>query len=389
MKEKVSIEKSKELKDISSLKASLEKLIFPFGGIENIVGQNQVVLLKPNLVSAARFTSGAITNPYLVKALAELILEQTPQRLIIADGSSVGTDTQRVFSQTAYLKVFQEMLNRGNAEFVDFKKGEFVRKKVPGGKVVKKLRVPVILRSVDTLINLPVLKTHDSLPITLGVKNMKGIIHENMKKKFHHVGLAQAIVDLHKLVSPDFTIYDGTVAMEGLGPVHGDPVNLGLLLAAEDVIAGDLVAASIMGFDKQELEFLKLAEEQEMGTADWEDIEVVGENLRQVTRPFERFSLDSSYYRQMGLRIKGAKGCSGCRHTLDGVVKQMGQELNENQVNKTVYLGPQDKIGTSKDQTILIGTCLRPHRDKGTYIGGCPPHVDNLKGFLKKELSSK
>ena len=65
-------------------------------------------------------------------------------------------------------------------------------------------------------------ETHDALAVTLGLKNMKGVVHPSDKKRFHKWGLAQTIVDLGQLAMPELTIVDGTVALEGVGPVGGN-----------------------------------------------------------------------------------------------------------------------------------------------------------------------
>ncbi len=387
MKKTVSINNIKYNEDITHLMNSLQVLLEPFGGPEGIVSPGEVVLLKPNLVTDIDYTKGATTNPYLVRTLAELILEQGTDRLIIADGAAVGKDTERVFKETGYYDIFADMTADDKVEIINFKLTSFVKRRIPGGKLIKELRFPELLVSVDKIINLPVLKTHDALPVTLGLKNMKGIIHENAKKKFHRIGLSQAIVDLNKMVAPDLTVYDGTVAMEGLGPAHGEPVNLGLILAARDTVAGDMVSASIMGFEKSELDFIKLAEEQGLGIADLDKIRVAGKQIAEVKRPFARYSLDKDFYSQHGIQIKDNGGCSGCRHTLDGLMKDKDQEIIENMANKTVYLGPARKIKTEKEATILLGKCLTGHKDKGHFIEGCPPHPEDLEAFFKKNFN--
>jgi len=70
---------------------------------------------------------------------------------------------------------------------------------IPNGKVIRRLEVPKVVFESDVIINVPVMKTHDMLPVTLGLKNMKGTIKDKYKKRFHVWGLAQAIIDLNKL----------------------------------------------------------------------------------------------------------------------------------------------------------------------------------------------
>jgi len=96
---------------------------------------------------------------------------------------------------------------------------------------------------------------------------MKGVIRERDKKRFHKWGLAQAIADLNKVALPDLTIIDGTVGTEGLGPIHGVPANLGILITSRDTVAADTVAATLMGIAPAGLAVLRLAHFSSTGCA--------------------------------------------------------------------------------------------------------------------------
>lgn len=386
MSKLVSLQKISSLEDVEHLKQLLQKLLQPFGGVEKYVTKGQTVLLKPNWVAGYHYTTGATTNPYLTLALVELCQQVNPKKIIIADGSSVGVNTFDVIRDTGYEKIFAEKTARGEVEFIDLKNGPFVEEYIPGGIELNKIKIPEVVTETDVLINLPVIKTHDSLPVTLGLKNIKGVISEGMKKQFHRMGLTQAILDLNKVVSTDLTIYDGTVGMEGLGPVHGEPANLRLIMAARDMVAGDLVAPSVMGFERDELRFIQLAEQQGMGVASWSEIKLTGIDIDKVKISFDRHSINTDYYDEMGLTIHDRGSCSGCKHTLDSTIKSI-ENLTGDLEGKSVYLGPQKEILSAEKDDVLIGNCLTKHNKKGLFIRGCPPHPDDLKAKLRSEES--
>jgi uncharacterized protein (DUF362 family) len=75
-----------------------------------------------------------------------------------------------------------------------------------------------------------------------------------------------------------FCLVDGIVAMEGEGPMGGDPVEAGVVLAGTDPVAVDAVAARIMGFDPARIPTIDNAGRPgkfELGISDLQKIKVV------------------------------------------------------------------------------------------------------------------
>ena len=82
------------------------------------------------------------------------------------------------------------------------------------------------------------------------------------------------IVDIATVVKPSLNVVDGTIGMEGQGPIAGEPVKLGLIAAGVDPVALDAVATAIMGFDPAEVPYLKYAVERGLGKTDLRSIVV-------------------------------------------------------------------------------------------------------------------
>ena len=82
------------------------------------------------------------------------------------------------------------------------------------------------------------------------------------------------------------TVINGFVAMEGSGPVHGTPVQMGLILAGRDPVSTDSVASKVMGFDPHAIYHIQRAAQKGLGRID--DVEVVGERIEVVAREFRR-----------------------------------------------------------------------------------------------------
>lgn len=258
---------------------------------------------------------------------------------------------------------------------------------IPEGKVFHRIKLPRVLLEADVVINIPVMKTHDVFPATLGLKNLKGVIQEIDKKRFHKWGLAQAIVDLGRVALPDLTIEDGTVGMEGLGPTHGEPVNLGALVASRDTLAADAVAATIMGIESLEIEYLKLAAETGLGRTELSKIEIVGEKLNDLIRPFKQIKLDLDDYRHQGILIFEKGDCSGCRSTMESLLATMDKGGNLDLLKGwTILFGQSVSLpGDHAGELLNIGTCTGKYKDKGHYIPGCPPHPKDIVSFLEKQ----
>jgi hypothetical protein len=258
---------------------------------------------------------------------------------------------------------------------------------IPNGKIFRRIKIPQIFMEADVIINVPVMKTHDVFPATLGLKNMKGILQEKDKKRFHKWGLAQSIVDLNKLVLPQITVLDGTVCMEGMGPTHGTPVNLAIIISSLDTVAADTVAAAVMGIDPLKIEYLKLAFEQELGCADLSRIQVLGTGIEKVKRPFKQVELDSEFWKEKGIEIYEKGACSGCRNTVTSFIVNIEKNTNSPELLRgyTLIFGQNVKLPDKcKGKLVNIGLCTRKFRGKGGYIPGCPPHPQDILDFFEK-----
>jgi len=382
MESVVSIVKCKNIHNFDNIKDDLKKGLDLIGGLESLVCRGDTVIIKPNLIKPAYYTTGITTNLHLIIALCNMSRECGAKRIIIGEGAAVGYSTKKAFDETG----INELAKKMKIELVDFKRAEWIPIPVPEGRVFHRLKLPRILMEADVVINVPVMKTHDVFPATLGLKNMKGVIQEADKKRFHKWGLSQSIVDLNRLVLPELTVIDGTVCMEGLGPTHGSPVNLGILISSKDTVAADSVAATIMGIDPLEIEYIKLAAEQNLGCADISKIEVVGGKLEEVKRPFKQIRLNFDEYKNRGIFVYEDSACTGCRHVMETLMINL-EKKNRLDLLKGYCLvfGQMARIPSRiEGKLACIGICTKKYKDKGGYIPGCPPHPEDIVSFFEK-----
>jgi len=384
----VSLTKCKKIDEFDSVYKAVADSIRLIGGLVSLISRGDKVLIKPNVLSSYDYRSGAVTNPYVIKALCRLVRDEGATRLVIAEGSNVGSKTNRAFATSGIQKIADEE----KVELIDLKSAKTIYMGIPNGRIFRRIEIPEVVMQADVIINVPVMKTHDVFPATLGLKNMKGVIQEKDKKRFHKWGLAQSIVDLNKLVLPQLTVIDGTVGMEGMGPAHGTPVNFGVIVSSSDTVAADTVAASVMGIDPVDIEYIQLANKQGLGCADLSQIEVTGLSIEEVKRPFKRIQLDFETYRKKGIEIYEAGACSGCHHIVEALLVD--------------YLKKEDKIDLLKGHTLIFGQTVKPpkkikkkllnfglctkkYKDQGEYIPGCPPFPDDVLEYLEKKKTKK
>ena len=204
------------------------------------------VLLKPNLVKPSPSGSGNITDARVTEAVATLVLERNPGRVIIGEGSSIGYDFPgRVDSLTAMEASGTADVARAlDLEMIDLNHDERVEVHAENAFLMDTFGVARTALEADFVIDLPVSKTHGRTGITCGLKNMKGVLPGNEKKRTHRLGLDRAIVDLNRVMMPDLTVVDAIVGRAGTHTHEEDRVALGCVVTGTDVVAVDTVCAT-------------------------------------------------------------------------------------------------------------------------------------------------
>lgn len=382
---KVSIVRTRRNDNLEDIEKALDSSLSLIGGLKGQISKSYRVLLKPNILTEADYRTGATTNPFLIEALIRY-LRRFSCHITMAEGAVVGKDTRKAFKACGIDRLAKDY----DIELVDLKRDIFVKKDIPGGIQLKELAIPKTVIESDYIINIAVAKTHDSFPATLALKNIKGVIAEEDKKKFHNLDLKQCIVDLNKVVKTDLAIIDGSIGMEGLGPIYGDPVGLNLIISSFDVVLADIVASRVMGLDPLSIGYIKLALEQGLTGYSESDIELSGQKIEDVKKKFKVIDLNSSSYKRHLIKVFDEKACSGCMHTLESFLYKTDRRGDiEKLAGHTFILGkgndPKDIEG---DRIVRFGRCAKEIDIMGSYyVHGCPPHMDTIRKVLdiKKE----
>ena len=236
--------KEYEEEEIYSL---LKKGLQLLGGLENLIGKEEKILLKPNLLKKAEVEKAVITHPTVVGALARILREEGYDRIMLADSCGNGT-TRKVIQGTG----MDAYLEKYHIPAVDYK--EPVTVSYPQGIQAKEFVLPKELTEADCVISVSKMKTHALERITGAVKNSYGFIYGRQKALGHTRypsadSFARMLIDLNQMVKPRLYLMDGIVAMEGNGPGAGDPVSMNVLLMSTDPVALDSVFARLVYLD--------------------------------------------------------------------------------------------------------------------------------------------
>ncbi|MCD6287747.1 MAG: DUF362 domain-containing protein [Candidatus Hydrogenedentes bacterium] len=253
------------------------------GGIDKYVSQGERVLVKPNFIAPKGSASGVTTDLGVIEAVIAAVLDQdaTP---IIGEGVPIAYNADATFGRLGVRRLAEKY----GVDLVNMDEYPYDMVAIDDAIVLKETPVCRLVREVDKIINLPKMKTHTQTTITLGMKNLKGCVPGEHKLKLHRLGVSAGVVDLNTIIKPTFTIIDGIVALEGNGPTNGQPKRMNLLLGSDDILALEIIGATIMGFRPHRIKHIYLSRNKGIGEYNVANINVIGENVADVT---DKFSL--------------------------------------------------------------------------------------------------
>lgn len=289
---------------------AVEKAIDLLGGIGDITKGKGRIMLKPNLVIPS---PDYTTKPEVIKALAQ-VMKRAGKEVVIGEGSACATGfnlegkevyrtrkreildpmQQLVFDKLGYSDLSKSL----KIPLVNLHSGEMAEVSVPNGYVFNKVTIHKSLADADLLCSVPMMKTHVLATVTLGMKNLIGVypgtMYYSVRSWLHDhaedagsVGIAGEIVDMVRANKLGLVVIDGSMALEGDGPSTGGTlVKMNVIIAGTNPLATDMVAASIMGLDPNEIPTFTWAQKKGMKPSMLEEIEIRGEKPERVRRNF-------------------------------------------------------------------------------------------------------
>jgi uncharacterized protein (DUF362 family) len=384
----VAIVKGKNGRDLDDVRRMMTNLFALIGPSSKIIPRGSRVLIKVNLTSEDNlWERGILTSPLFTRALVEEVQKARPAEVIIAEGTAVGQDTKKAFAANGY----PEVAKATGARLLDLYDGEHEEVKTAPGGILGTVRISKEVLKADFFINAPVLKTHFASTLTAAMKNLKGTTTYDEKKRFHYLNLNQAVAELNQVLKPNLIVIDGTIAMEGDGPVAGTPVDLNLIMAGTDAVAVDTIAARIMGIDPEEVAPLAWAKKMDFGVWDEKEIRILGNSISEVFRPFKRSCAPLKIDAKKIDFIDG-QACNACRDGLRIALERLkasGVDL-EKLPQLKISLGSKASLEDSENCVQMpIGNCQNQYKHLPNFVPGCPPPTFLMADQIRELLGEK
>jgi len=256
-------------------KQVLAPLLDMLGSVD--VRSDESVVVKPNICYHRNPHEMIVTDFRLIEAVLEWLKERTSRVTVVESDNRTGSADHRV--ETLGLN---HMLQRLDVPFANLSREKDLLMKNVDELV---FHVPKMVAEADYVVNLPKLKTCTGMTVTLSLKNSFGLIADRNKPSMHKC-LDKILLEVNRSVRRHLIVVDGIVGMEGNGPLLGAPVKTEAIVAGTNPVPVDATCSRIMGFDPARISHIKTCSEGGLGPLDAEEINIVGEDMRTVAKPY-------------------------------------------------------------------------------------------------------
>ena len=368
------------------------------------------VFIKPNIVFWTRAVAfpkwGVITTSRIVEDIIILLKERGIDDITIGEGTVTMNPKDTATPAHAFETLGYGVLKqRYGIKYINVFERPF--KKIDLGDGVE-LNFNTDILNSDFVVDLPVMKAHNQTVVSLGIKNLKGVIDIPSRKRCHTMTPGK---DLHFWVArladrlpPMLTLQDGIYTNErGPGP-DGRMYRSNLLVASSDVLAADLVGAKLLGHEASNVPHLVYAARNRNRPCDLGDIEILGEDIEAVSQYHEydfQYSDTEDGMMPLPLAKQGLKGvfyrkydlsmCTYCSAINGAMISAIRYAWKGEAWDKIeVLTGKSMQPTPGMEKTILLGKCMyQAHKDnpdikKRIAVKGCPPTPASMLKALHK-----
>ncbi len=228
------------------------------------------VIVKPNICVGYHGPEyAATTNPDVVGALVGLCLTAGAGRVRVMDSpfGSQADEAYRVSGiQAAVEKAGGQMEIMAPARFRDYT--------IPAGLDLKQWPIYSDILSCDVLIDVPIAKDHGATRLSLGGKNLLGVI---LDPGAIHSNIGQRTADLVSACRPTLTVIDAVRILTANGPTGGDlndVEKLDTVIASPDIVAADSFAATLFDLSGADIPYVQAAYDMGLGEMDLDKVDV-------------------------------------------------------------------------------------------------------------------
>ena len=358
------------------------------------------VFLKPNILTWSRggFPKwGVITTSRLVHDVVLLLKELGIDDICLGEGMVSMKPKDPALSEAAYAGLgYTRLQKRYGLKLVNTHLEPFQKTHLGDGLHLHFNRQAL---ESDVLIDLPVLKTHAQTKVSLGIKNLKGLIDVPSRKKCHSPDPEQ---DLHYWVSrlsvpmpPMLTVIDGIYSLERGPSFDGKARRSNLLIASRDVLSADMVGSKILGHDPEQVPHLAQACTLQNRKPDLDDIKTAGLSIQEVSS-YHRYAFP---YNEEGtlpqaminMGIQGlayykydSTMCTFCSAMNWLVLSAIAAAWQGEAWADVEVLTGKAMQPTPGKRTVLLGKCMwEAHKNHSDFkdmiaIKGCPPKPESI-----------
>jgi uncharacterized protein (DUF362 family) len=248
----------------------VNRALAALGGIEQFVKPGHDVIIKPNIcVAYHSFEYAATTNPWVVGALVKLCKGAGAGRVRVFDFPFGGS------ADEAYtISGIREQVLAAGGEMEQMSGVKFVKTDIPNGLDIKDWRIYEDVLKADVVINVPIAKTHGMATLTLGMKNLLGVVQS---RESMHRNMGQRVADLTSRVRPTLTVIDAVRALMANGPTGGDLNDVkkfDTVIASRDVVAADSYATGLFGLKPDDIAYITAGATMGLGRSDLAGVKI-------------------------------------------------------------------------------------------------------------------
>ncbi len=366
------------------------------------LGPDTRVFIKPNVVTWTRATDfpkwGVITTSRVVEDVVRALRDAGAGQITIGEGLVTVDPREKGLAEAAFSALgYFTLAERYGVRVVDVFQRPFREVPVADGISLKFNRDAL---ESDLIVDLPVLKTHAQTVVSLGIKNLKGLIDMASRKRCHS---PDPRWDLHRMVAalpsglpPVFTVIDGIFSNERGPAFDGTLHRMNVLAASRDLLSADLVGARLLGYRPDQVPHLVHAARAAGRPLDLSDIRLVGEDLENLARPHAHtfpYTQDGSLpavMEKMGIRGLSYRKyddtlCTYCSMLNGLILTAVARAWSGSPWDDVeVLTGKAMEPTPGKKHTILLGKCMsRAHKDDPRIahaipVPGCPPRPTRI-----------
>lgn len=367
----------------TAVKNTFSRAIELIGGIREFVSEESTIFIKPDLTLP--LTQPVSIQPLILGNIIKACWDAGAADIIIGFNPLDGVSSHQVLQLLGLDFYIQEF----RASILNLETADYTPIAIDNSIFFETLQVPNKLIDSDIFISLIAPRTDVFDQLALGLRNYYDLLNDLQKQELLRTGSSKGLLDFYMMYPPHLSIWDAFYVGEGQSPFNQRAQPYNLVLASDDLLAGDFIMSQLMGFELSQIETLRIAEKKKIRGFDPHHIQLIGDPLPPHCRKLIPAIFSPSPPSEWVEIIIG-EHCAGCQialqYFLDFILRFIEKDLRE-------FGGISCLIGATdlplshhfKKGLILFGKCAlssqlpqklkRQMRNKIPIftIPGCPP----------------